>query len=123
MTVSEKYPWLEKYLLAKKGTEKDYKAEWNWTRFMVGGKTYAAFCGEGEENVLFTVKCDPELNIELRKNYPDIIPGYYCNKEHWNSVKIPGNVPDEVIKQMCDRGYYLVFKSLTKKAKEIINNK
>ncbi len=122
MTILQQYPWLEKYLLSKKGVTKDFKKEWGWTRFMVGGKNFANFCGEDTDTPLFTVKCDPELNIELRQSYEDIIAGYYCNKEHWNSVKSPYKVPDEVIKLMCDRGYSLVFNSLTKKMKQKIND-
>lgn len=122
MKVTEKYPFLEEYLLAKKGVTKDFKAEWGWTRFLIGGKQFAAFCGEDTDAPLFTVKCDPALNIELRNTYPDIIPGYYCNKEHWNSVKIPGNVPEDIIKLMSDQGYSLVFNKLTKKQKESITN-
>ena len=43
------------------------------------------------------------------------------NKEHWNSVYIGGNVPDEVVKQMIDMSYDLILRSLSKKVqKEII---
>ena len=36
---------------------------------------------------------DPDEGEFLRSQYEDIIPGYYCNKKHWNSVKPDGNVP------------------------------
>ena len=39
-----KYGWLDEYLLAKKGVRKDFKAEWNWLRYMVGDKMFAAVC-------------------------------------------------------------------------------
>ena len=39
MTNSE---WLDEYLLSKPGAIKEYKAEWEWWRYMVGGKMFAA---------------------------------------------------------------------------------
>ena len=39
-----KYDWLEKYLLAFPGAEHDYKIEWQWDRYMVRGKLFAAIC-------------------------------------------------------------------------------
>ena len=39
-----KYEWLDQYLLDKPGTEKDYKIEWGWHRYMVRGKLFAAVC-------------------------------------------------------------------------------
>ena len=38
----KKYLWLDEYLLSKPGVAKDYKAEWDWHRYMVGGKLFAA---------------------------------------------------------------------------------
>jgi predicted DNA-binding protein (MmcQ/YjbR family) len=42
------------------------------------------------------------------------------NKVHWNSVFLDGNVPEDVIKQMIDMSYKLIFNSLTKKAQKSI---
>ncbi|MNP85293.1 hypothetical protein D3C76_1849660 [compost metagenome] len=56
----------------------------------------------------------------LRENYDDIIEGYYMNKVHWNSVFLDGNVPEDVIKQMIDMSYNLIFGSLTKKVQKSI---
>lgn len=121
MKIAKIYPWLNDYLMAKKGVTQDFQPLWNWTRYFIGGKMFAAFCCEDEERTLFTVKCDPLLNTELRQQYKDIIPAYYMNKEHWNSVNIPGKVPDDIIKMMSDSGYSIVFNSLTKKLKDKID--
>ncbi len=45
-----KYGWLDEYLLAKKGVRKDFKAEWNWLRYMVGDKMFAAVCYDDNNN-------------------------------------------------------------------------
>ena len=44
-----KYEWIDGFLLAKKGVSKDFKEEWNWIRYMIGDKMFAAIC-LGEEN-------------------------------------------------------------------------
>ena len=37
-----RYDWIDSYLLSKKGVEKDLQPEWNWIRYKVGGKMFAA---------------------------------------------------------------------------------
>ena len=39
-----KYLWLDNELLAKPGVTKDLQAEWNWIRYQLGGKMFAAVC-------------------------------------------------------------------------------
>lgn len=58
----------------------------------------------------------------MRQQYTDIIPGYYMNKVHWNSVKADGEVPDDILKDMLDKSYQLVLSSFSrKKQKEILS--
>ncbi len=110
------YPWLDEYLMSKKGVAKDFKEEWQWTRYLIGGKMYAAICkNESGKDYLITLKLDPMDGEFLREQYNDIIPGYYMNKIHWNSVNMDGVVPDEILRDMIDKSYKLVFKGLTKK--------
>ena len=116
-----RYEWLDAYLLAKPGATKDYKAEWGWQRYQLDGHLFAATCWPGTEHSMVesreivTLKCDP-LRVEaLRSAFPDIIPGFYCNKLCWNSVYLDGAVPDDLLREMCDESYALVFAKLTKK--------
>ena len=37
-----KYPWIDEYLMAKRGVTKDLQEEWNWIRYHIGGKMFAA---------------------------------------------------------------------------------
>lgn len=39
-----RYIWLDDYLLKKKGVTKDLQPDWNWIRYHVGGKMFAAVC-------------------------------------------------------------------------------
>ena len=111
-----RYKWLEEYLLEKPGITKDFKAEWNWERFLLDGKMVAAIClGDDGKAVYITVKLEPLHGEPLRKEYGDVIPGYYMNKLHWNSVRPDGAVPDGVLKEMLDESYRLILHSLSKK--------
>ena len=39
-----KYPWIEEYLMEKPGVTKDLQKDWNWIRFQLAGKMFAAIC-------------------------------------------------------------------------------
>lgn len=110
------YPWLHDYLAAKQGATRDFKEEWQWTRYQIGGKLFAAVCrdDDGAESIV-TLKLPPEDGRFFRAQYEDIFPGYYMNKEHWNSVRLDGSVPDDLLQKLLDKSYELVFSSLPKK--------
>ena len=112
-----KYPWFNEYLLAKPGVTKDLQTEWNWIRYQIGGKLFAAVCLDDATGkpVYITLKLDPAEGDFLRQQYADIIPGYYMNKVHWNSIKAEGNVPDEMLKEMLEKSYRLVLGGFSKK--------
>ncbi len=115
------YAWLDGYLLSRPGAVKDYKAEWEWMRYQVGGKLFAAICQPGPEysqydcRELISLKCEPELSELFRTQYADVIPGFYMDKRNWNSIYLDGEVPEDVLRGMCERSYALVFGKLTKK--------
>lgn len=115
------YEWMDAYLLSKKGAVKDFKAEWDATRYLVGGKMFAMQGGDKDHKAIITLKCEPPFGQMLRGQYPDIVAGYYMNKEHWNSVYLDGAVPEDIVKQMMDESYNLILGGLTKKLqKEIV---
>jgi len=116
-----RYEWLDKYCISHKGVEKDFKLEWNATRYMVRGKMFAMQGGDKEGKPIITVKLEPMFGDLLRNQYKDIVPGYYMNKEHWNSLYLDGDVPDDVLKDMLGRSYSIVLGSLSQKVqKEIL---
>jgi predicted DNA-binding protein (MmcQ/YjbR family) len=51
----------------------------------------------------------------LREKYADVIPGYYMNKKHWNSVKTNGTIPDKLMEKWIRDSYNLVVAGLPKK--------
>lgn len=111
-----KYEWLDEYLLNKKGVCKDFKEEWNWRRYMIADKMFVAVCFDDENREsLITLKLDPLEGDFLRQNYEDIIPGYYMNKTHWNSIKVDGSITDDLLKDLLDKSYNLVLSGFSKK--------
>lgn len=118
-----RYLWLEQYLLAKPGVSRDFKAEWGWYRYQIGGKLFCAVCLDEacKKEVYITLKLDPFHGDTLRRLYPgDILPGYYMNKTHWNSVKADGSVPDELLRELLDEAYALVLSGLSRKKQQEI---
>ena len=111
-----RYTWIDEYLLGKEGVTKDLQKDWNWIRYQIGGKMFAAVClGENDEPYYITLKLEPSEGDFLRQQYKDIISGYYMNKLHWNSVKPDGEVPDDLLKDLLDKSYQLVLGGFSKK--------
>lgn len=81
--------------------------------FTIKGKMFSLTNIETFE--LINVKCDPQEAIILREQYEAVIPGYYMNKKHWNSIKMDGSIPDQQIKDWIKQSYSLVVSSLPKK--------
>ncbi|MCL1632067.1 MmcQ/YjbR family DNA-binding protein [Sporolactobacillus sp. CPB3-1] len=113
--------WIDAYCLAKKGAEQDYKEEWQATRYMIRGKMFAMRGGDKNNLPIITVKLPPELGARLREEYPAIVPGYYMNKTHWNSLYLDSDVPESVLKGMLDRSYQLVLKAFSRHVQQEIS--
>lgn len=120
-----KYNWIDDFLLNKAGVTKDLQKEWNWIRYQIGKKMFAAICLDDNDNPYYiTLKLEPAEGDFLRKQYDDIIPGYYMNKVHWNSIKADGDISDEFLKDLLDKSYELVLKGFSKKKQdEILSSK
>ena len=55
-----RYPWLDEYLLKKRGVTKDLQESWNWIRYHVGGKMFAAIClDEQNKHYYINIKLQP----------------------------------------------------------------
>ena len=80
--------------------------------FYIAGKVFC-LANITEFNSL-NVKCDPDKALELRANYQAVVPGYYMNKKHWNTIKVNEDVTDELIKQWIKDSYNLVILTLPK---------
>lgn len=123
-----KYEWLDEYLLSLPGVEKDYKAEWQWFRYMIRGKLFTAVCTpEGKYEIygghdLVNLKCEPERAELLRAEYPEILPGFYCDKRLWIAALLDSGLPDDLLRELCANSHRLILEKLPKYVqKEILN--
>lgn len=99
-----------------KATEETFPFDKRTLVFKVKNKMYALV--DIEEPVSINLKCDPEEAIDLRERYPEIIPGFHMNKNHWNTVSLIGNLSNVHIQEMIVKSYELVVASLPKKLKD-----
>ena len=108
-----------KYCLLKKGSSENLPFDETTLAFRVSNKIFAI---TDLERLPFRVnlKSAPERAIELRERYECITPGYHMNKKHWNSIEPEGNIADDIMIELIDHSYELVFKSLKKTDKEQI---
>lgn len=115
-----KYDWLDEYLLSLPGAEKDYKIEWRWFRYRVGGRLFAAVCSPEKRYQIYgghdlvNLKCDPEKGALLRLQYPEILPGFYTDKHAWIACLLDGALPDAVLRELCAASHALVVGKLPK---------
>ena len=63
--------------------------------FKVAGKMFALL-DLSEDSRGISLKCDPELAIELREQHTEVTPAWHFNKQHWNGVDINGNDTDNI---------------------------
>lgn len=119
-----KYEWIDEFLMKKPGVNRDLQEEWNWIRYKIDDKMFAAICRDDDNKpVYITLKLEPSEGEFWRAQFEDVIPGYYMNKTHWNSIKADGEVPDDVLRGMLENAHSIVLRSLSKKRqKEILEN-
>lgn len=119
---SMKYSWIDEFLMAMPGVTK-LPPQWNWIRYGIGEKMFAAVCLDEENKPYYiTLKLEPSEGDFLRQQYEDIVPGYYMNKVHWNSIKPDGRVPEELLKDLLDKSYHLVLGGLSRKKQQELTN-
>ena len=68
------------------------------------------------------LKVDPEKGIELREQFPAVLPGFHMNKKHWITVGVDGSIPDKLIFQWIDDSYQLVRSGLSRSQKAALDD-
>lgn len=85
----------------------------------VAGKMFALIPLDCDFKV--NLKAEPEQVIELQEKYNEIEPGFHMNKKHWITVNVRGRITDQLLQQLTDQSYKLVFDSLPKRLKAELN--
>jgi len=109
---------LREFCLSRKGATEHFPFDQNTLVFKVGNKMFALMDVEHFEGI--ALKCDPEYAQGLRAEYSAISGAFHMSKVHWNSVKVGGDVDDQLLRQLIQDSYNLVFDKLTKKIKNEI---
>jgi predicted DNA-binding protein (MmcQ/YjbR family) len=110
---------IREFCLSKKGVTESLPFNDTALVFKVGGKMFALL-DLSEDSRGITLKCDPELALEQREQYPEVTPAYHFNKRHWNTVELGGTIRESMIYGWIDDSYSLVVQSLSgKKLKEL----
>ena len=111
---------LRDWCLAQNGAIEDFPFTAEHSVFKVHGKMFA-LSALGREPLEVSVKCEPELAVELRASYPAIRPGYHLNKRHWNTITLDthagtgGSLPDKLVRDLIEDSYDLVVSALPKR--------
>ncbi len=108
------------YCLLKKSVTESFPFDDTTLVMKVLNKMFALANLDGDLSI--NLKCVPEKALELREQYPAVLPGYHMNKKHWNTVMIDNSIPDALIKEWIDDSYNLVLSKLPKKEREKLND-
>lgn len=53
------------------------------------------------------LKCDPERADIMRRMFEEVKPGYHMNKEHWNTLILDRELPEDEIQGMVKHSFEL----------------
>lgn len=103
------------------GTNVYYREDWQCEYFTVADKGFCMLGHNKEHEKVMTIKGLPEKNEELREQYSFVVPGYYANKTHWNSIILEKStfIQEELVVQL-KQSYELVVNKLPKKIQAIL---
>ena len=78
---------------------------WTVMRHRSNKKSFALIYERG--GLCVNLKCSPMRAELLRQVYEGVTPGYHMNKEHWNTVRLDSDVPEEELLGMLSHSYDL----------------
>src|SRR5690348_10416447 len=67
-----------------------------------------------------SLKCEPGFAEHLRSAHPAITPAYQMNKRHWNSVRLDGSLPPDLVEELLGHSYTLVVDKLPKPVRQAL---
>lgn len=103
----------EEYILSFDNTWLDFPFGEGTSVYKVGdkeaneGKLFAIIA-DNSKPLRISLKCDPQLALNLREKYESVLPGYHLNKKHWNTIICTGQLTDDELKDLIVLSYRLV---------------
>lgn len=108
---------LRDYCISKPAVTESFPFDENTLVFKVAGKMF--LLTDLVDAFSINIKNTPEKVIELKEQYPSVLPGYHMNKIYWVTVMIDGTITDKMLKQWIDESYNLIISGFTRKQKEL----
>jgi predicted DNA-binding protein (MmcQ/YjbR family) len=108
---------LRRWCLEQPGAFEDFPFGAEHSVFKVSGKLFA-ISALGREPLEVSLKCEPELAVQLRNTYAAIRPGYHLNKRHWNTVTLDGSLDDQLVRDLVEDSYDLVVSALPRRVRD-----
>lgn len=102
--------------LAMPGSTEEFPFGEGASVFKVAGKMFA-LSRLAAEPLQVSLRCEPELAVQLRAAHTAINPGWHLNKRHWNTVTLDGSLPDAMVCELIEDSYDLVVERLPRKAR------
>lgn len=104
---------LEEYLLSFPNTWLDFPFGEGTSVYKAGNKETGegklfAIIADGSKPLRVSLKCDPQLALNLREKYESVLPGYHLNKKHWNTILCTGQLTDDEVLDLARLSYRLV---------------
>lgn len=100
-----------------RGAEAYFREDWGVYYFSLLGKCFGLM-----KEAQITLKGDPGANELLREAHPDIIPGYYMNKRHWNTIPLSDAYDLAFYETHILISYECVYQKLSKGDKAIVDD-
>lgn len=97
------------YCLSFPGAEETTPFDETTLVYKVRGKMF--LMTDMKEGRWINIKCDPDRAIELRERYEEVTPGWHMNKRHWNTVRLDGDLPTQLIREWIRDSYDLVVRT------------
>lgn len=98
-----------------KCTTSDYQESWEARRYFVDGRIFVMFSDR-----FITMKCNPLMSLDLRREYQAIIPGYHMNKAKWISIGTDCDLPDELVCNLITGAFFETLEGRPKKTQRRI---
>ncbi|WP_179031426.1 MmcQ/YjbR family DNA-binding protein [Paenibacillus kribbensis] len=112
MTIEE----IIEHCLSYPSSYEDHPFGDGWTAMRhQGNKKIFALIYNYDEHLCVNLKCNPDHADFLRKAFEEVKPGYHMNKEHWNTVILDGDLPEDEIHDMVHHSFELTKPKSSKK--------
>lgn len=109
------HEWIDDAIQAMPGATAEFKPEWGVMVYRLAGKMIGMRGGYKDGRPILTLKLPPDQGQVLREQFDYVIPGYYSNKVHYNSVFLDTDVSREFIAELLVDARDCVFATLPKK--------